>query len=338
MAKEAVNTNLPLNNDGIDPNQESNLNQDHIDYDPIKIYSERAEYSKESKVSEVFGPHIHNKINMIVTSYAKMYDQMLESGKKESASVFESGIKKIHTQLTHLSNLKDEWMTMRGGGMRGKSTVSNITDPRWPDLFFTEKGDISITPDYQILANVPELGAPPKLINDIAIDWESKGDGEGRYMGAIQDMQEAGARGDKNPPFDIDYFTSNLLKEYWPQALADDWGSIYALQDEILPKMIENNGGVMDNLNLSIEAFNPKTDNKLHNYYANRLRKAFHGDTETSANANEPQGEKTTSNLPSHRISQQMRDIESRGLSSSDKFTHDTQDAIKDERKTHGRI
>jgi hypothetical protein len=288
MAKQRVNTNLPLNNDGIRPDQESLLNQDHIEYDPIKIYSERADYSKESKVSEVFGPHIHSKVNMFITEYAKMYDQMLIEGNKEAAGFFETGIKKVHTQLNHLSNLKDEWMAMRGGGMRGKSTVSNITDPRWPDAFFTEKGDISITPDYQILANVPTLKAPPKLVNDIAIDWESKGDGEGRYMGAIQDMQEAGARGDKIPPFDIDYFVSNLLKEYWPQALADDWGGIYALQDEILPKMIEANGGNMDGLNTSIESFNPKIDNKLHNYYASRLKRAFdpnYGNQEKNSNS-----------------------------------------------------
>ena len=78
--------------DGIPPDQD--LTGSHVEYDPIRIYSERADYSKTSKVSEVFGPKIHNKINMFITEYAKMYDEMLASGKKNAASVFENGIKK----------------------------------------------------------------------------------------------------------------------------------------------------------------------------------------------------------------------------------------------------
>ena len=94
MAKETVNTDLPLNNDGVPPDQESNLNKDHIEYDKVKIYSERQPYSKESKNHEVFGPLIHNKVNMLITEYAKMFDVLMSTGKKEAAGVFESGIKK----------------------------------------------------------------------------------------------------------------------------------------------------------------------------------------------------------------------------------------------------
>ena len=148
-------------------------------------------------------------------------------------------------------------------------------------------------------------------------------------MGAIQDFQEAGDRGDKNPPYDADYFVSNLMDEYWPQGLSDKWGGVYALQ-EILPQMKEENGGTMEGLNLSIEAFNPKNDTRLHTYYVNRLRKAFSGDTKAGANINEPQDEKITSNLPSYKVSQQMKDI--------DKITRDTLNAVKNESKTHGRI
>ena len=331
MGKTPVNTNLPLNNDGIPPDQD--LTGSHVEYDPIRIYSERADYSKTSKVSEVFGPKIHNKINMFITEYAKMYDEMLASGKKNAASVFENGIKKIHTQLEHLSNLKDEWMAMRGGGMRGKDTVSNITDRRWPDAFFTEKGDIHITPDYQILASVPTLGAGvPKLVNDIAIDWESKGDGEGRYMSAIQDMQEAGARGDKNPPFDVDYFVSNLLDEYLPQALSDKWGGIYALQDEILNKTIEANGGTMDGLDLSVESFNPKNDTRLHQYYANRLRKAFNPNLEAAEQDRLVEG----------MYQEQMNAFVAKTFGSSNitskKLTEKTKKVIQQERENFGRI
>jgi len=326
-----VDTNLPANNDGIVPGQESPLNQDHLDYDPIKIYSERAPYSKESKVSEVFGPKNHNKINMLITVYAKQYDEMLAAGNKSAAGLFENGIKKIHTQLTHLSNLKDEWMMMRGGGMRGKGTVSNITDPRWPDQFFTEKGDIHITPDYKILAHVPSLGAPPKTVDDIPLDWESKGDGEGRYMGAIQDMQEAGERGEKNPPFDIDYFTSNLLDEYWPQGLSDKWGGVYALQ-EILPQMKEENGGSIEGLNLSIEAFNPKNDTKLHKYYADRLRKAFDPEhTEAPTEAEVEQGNKRQTEENTHKNNFLTKQL------NADILSDETYERIKHGR-THGKI
>ena len=319
MAKKEVNTELPINNSGVAPHEDSLLNQDHIEYDPIKIYSERADYSKTSKVSEVFGPKNHSKISALITQYTKMYDDMLASGQKGAAGIFESGIKKVYKQLQHLSDLKDEWMMMRGGGMRGKSTVSNITDPRWPDLFFTEKGDIHITPDYQVLGHVPTLAAPPKVVNEIAIDWESKGDGEGRYMAGIQDMQEAGVRGDKNPPFNVDYFVSNLLEEYWPQALSDKWGGVYALHN-ILPEMVKNNGGNSDGLDLSIEAFNPIRDAKLHNYYAKRLKSAFDPDYESETNND-------------NGASQLMAK-----LTSSDKLSHKTKGVIKKERETHGKI
>ena len=326
MAKETVNTKLPLNNDGIVPGQESVLNQDHVEYDPIKIYSERAPYSKTSKVSEVFGPKIHSYVNMLITSYAKLFDSSLEKQDKESAGFFEGGIKKIYTQLQHLSNLKDEWMVMRGGGMRGKSTVSNITDPRFPDEFFTEKGSIHITPDFEIECHVPSLAGPPKLVNDISLDWESKGDGEGRYMAAVQDMQEARDRGDKSPPFNIDYFVSNLLKEFWPQALADDWhAGEYALQ-KILPEMIERNGGTMEGLDLSIEAFNPDNSLLLHNHYANNLRKAFSGEEEKETRKDEI----TSKTSPADRLMAR--------LTSADELTHTTKSAIRKERKEHGRI
>lgn len=328
MAKETVDLTPPLTNDGVPQNQPGDINQDHVNYDPIQIYSERAPYSKTSKASEVFGPRIQEYLNGVITSYAKLYDGFMASGKKEAASIFENGIKKISTQVDHLSNLKDEWMMMRGGGQRGKSTVSNITDPRWPDAFFTEQGDISITPDYQIMASVPGLGAP-KLVNDIAIDWESKGDGEGRYMSGIQDMQEAGARGDKSPPFDVDYFTSNLLKEYWPQALADDWGGIYALQDEILPKMIESNGGTMEGLNTSIESFNPKHDNRLHNYYTKRLKKAF--------NPNFEQETEEVSATMSEKEKKEADKLIER-FTGVNELTRETRGVIKKERRELGRI
>ena len=277
MEKNNVNTELPVSADGTKPGVKNELNQTHIDYDPIKIYSERAPYSKTSKVTEVFGPKIQSKVNSLIGFYAKNYNSAMESGMKEAASQFENGIKKIHTQFQHLSNLKDEWMMLRGGGTRGKGTVSNITDRRWPDAFFTEKGDIHITSDFEVLCEVPTLDSPPKLVNEIALDWESKGDGEGRYMSAVQDFLEAGQRGDKNPPFDADYFISNLLDEYWPQSLADKWGGVYALHD-ILPEMIDNNGGTAEGLDLSIEAFNPERDIKLHKYYVNRLNRAFNPD------------------------------------------------------------
>jgi hypothetical protein len=298
MAKE-TKTNLPLNNDGVSPGQESILNQDHINYDPIKIYSERAPYTKESKPHEVFGPKNQAIVETLIKQWAKSYDTLIGLGKKEEASLFETGIKKAHTQLSHLSNLKDEWMTMRGGGMRGKSTVSNITDTRWPDEFFTEKGDIYIAPDgFEVFAHVPSLGGPPKPIEDIALDWESKGDGEGRYMAAIQDMQEAGARGDKIPPFDVDYFTSNLLEEYWPQALSDKWGGTYALHT-IMPEMVRENNGTIEGLNLSIEAFNPENDLRLHRYYSDRLRKAFNPEyAGTFEELEQENKQQTKENLP----------------------------------------
>lgn len=285
MANKQTSTSQPERSDGRDKNNftasggVSELNQDHINYDPIKIYSERAPYSKTSKVTEIHGPHIQQKVNTVITHYAKLYDEMIAQGTsagKSMASGFENVIKKIHTQFEHLKNLKEEWMMLRGGGMRGKGTVSNITDPRFPDAFFTEKGDIDITPEGEIIAKVPELGlyGSSKFVNDIALDWESKGDGEGRFMSALQDMQESGSRGDKHPPLDPDYFVSNLLEEYWPQALADKWGGVYALHD-ILPEMIKENGGTADGLNMSIESFNPSVDMRLHRYYTDRLKKAY---------------------------------------------------------------
>ena len=335
MAKNKVNTKQPLNAEGVDASaSQPVLNQTHIERDPVQIYLERAPYSKTSKVSEVFGPRNQSKINTLIESYTKMYDYLLESGDKEAASHFESGIKRVHTQLQHLSNLKDEWMMMRGGGMRGKSTVSNITDQRWPDLFFTEKGNIDITEDWEVICTVPELGfmGTTKKIEDIPLDWESKGDGEGRYMSGIQDMQEAGARGDKNPPFDVDYFTSNLLDEFWPQALSDKWGGVYALHD-ILPKMIEKNGGTMEGLDVSIEAFNPKRDLKLHNYYANRLKKAYNPDYKDNT-----EGDKSQTETENGREVTLQQRLEAKGLVSSDQLTHKTQSVIKEEKQTHGRI
>jgi hypothetical protein len=117
-----------------------------------------------------------------------------------------------------------------------------------------------------------------------------------------------------------------LLKEYWPQALADDWGGIYALQDEILPKMIESNGGTMEGLNTSIESFNPKHDNRLHNYYTKRLKKAFN-----------PEYAETLSEIEQENDKQAGTKDDFINRVNADVLSDRTYKAIKHTR-THGRI
>ena len=339
--KDDIKKSLFLNESGEVADYNNMLNQDHIEYDPIKVYSEKAPYSKTSKVSEVFGPRNENIIHGTIKRYVTAFDQFVAEGNKDMASVFESAVKKVHTQVQHLSNLKDEWMMMRGGGMRGKNTVSNITDPRWPDAFFTEKGEIIITPDHDLICGVPSLPHPPKYVNEIALDWESKGDGEGKYMAAISDMVDASSRGDSNPPFDVDYFTSNLLEEYWPQALSDKWGGVYALHD-ILPGMVEENGGTAEGLNLSIEAFNPSVDNRLHTYYADRLRKAFNPDYQTAREKAKSKNisaetSKPTQNPSLPEISSKFGRTSDSKLKDADILTRGTNRAINTARK-EGRV
>ena len=297
--------------------EQSNLNNPKLEYDKIKVYSERAPYSQTSKKSEVFGKHNQEVIEHTVSKLVELYDQKIVEGDKQSATFYESAIKKIGTQVDHLAGLKDEWMMMRGGGMRGKNTVSNITDPRWPDEFFTENGTISFTPNFDIMCGVPSLPNGTKMINDIPLDWESKGDGEGRYMSAIKDLVDAGERGDKAPPFNVDYFVSNLLDEYWPQALSDKWGGVYALHN-ILPEMIEENNNTAEGLNLSIEAFNPQVDNRLHRYYADRLKKAFNPNYQTPKEVK--------------RAKQILANLQRPG-STSDQYSQQTRKAVKTAKK-----
>jgi hypothetical protein len=77
--------------------------------------------------------------------------------------------------------------------------------------------------------------------------------------------------------FDIDWEVSKILEksDAWKVMASDKVGGRYFLNDYVVDnQQAIQSGGISDDA-LHPDSFNPSYDNRLHEYYANRIKKAF---------------------------------------------------------------
>ena len=87
--------------------------------------------------------------------------------------------------------------------------------------------------------------------------------------------------------FDIDWELSKLFENEakWRVFAADKIGGRYFLNDYIEENREAIESGEITDEMLHPESFNPEYDTRLHQYYANRLRKAFDSNYQTPEEA-----------------------------------------------------
>jgi len=254
----------------------------------IEGYVENAPYGNKSLASEIHGPANQATINQRIKSLVEGWNIAKEGGDNDLASALKSGIYKIAKGLKILQNKKEEYVA-------DLHTRSNWTDHGWDDNFMTEKGVIDVSPEMNLVLGAydPTTGTfLQKGLDDITRDWESIGDWMQTLMQGKQDLVKAKGGLNTPPPFDIDFFTNNLLKKNWRSILTDpdptlnhnDYHNGYRLQ-QILHTAADANGNIPIDYNLDKNSFDPTNDTRLFEVISNDLKTAFNPNYQTSNEA-----------------------------------------------------
>jgi len=253
----------------------------------VRKYFENLTYGSDSLSSEIHGKANQEQINKSVASAVRMYDKHTAEGNKELAAHFKGQIQKWSTQLDNLKAIKEEYAMNSGSGKGGMSMFSNYTDQSFDTQFFTERGRIMIDEKLDFtLGVIGEDGKPKfKKIEDLTDGWVVKGTEESDFMRLQQSAVKQSNDMDEPLDFDIDWEVSKILEksDAWKVMASDKVGGRYFLNDyvESNQEAIQN-GGIPDDA-LHPDSFNPNHDNRMHEYYANRIKKSFDPNFQTPA-------------------------------------------------------
>ena len=255
----------------------------------VKKYFENMPYGEKSKSSEIHGKANQFVINKFVASMVRKYDEHTANGDKETAGHFKDAVHKMAQQLDNLKNIKEEFAVNYGGGVGGKKIFSNFTDLTFDRAFFTEQGDITFDGNMKPVLSVNgENGEViSKYIEDITQDWVIKGTEENDFMKMQQDAQRQSNSTGEPLDFDVDWAVSNLLSnmEAWKSFVSDKVGGRYFLNDYVQENADAISSGEIPDEMLHPESFNPDFDNRLHEHYANRLKRSFDPNFQTPEEA-----------------------------------------------------
>ena len=253
----------------------------------VRKYFENLTYGSDSLSSEIHGKANQEQINKSVASAVRMYDKHTAEGNKEMAAHFKGQIHKWSTQLDNLKAIKEEYAMNSGSGKGGMSMFSNYTDQSFDRDFFTERGRIMIDEKLDFtLGVIGEDGKPRiKKIEDLTDGWVVKGTEESDFMRLQQSAVKQSNDMDEPLDFDVDWEVSKILEksDAWKVMASDKVGGRYFLNDYVVDNQEAiQNGGIPDDA-LHPDSFNPNHDNRMHEYYANRIRKAFDPNFQTPA-------------------------------------------------------
>tara|TARA_R100000935_G_scaffold58619_1_gene96590 strand:- start:1277 stop:2155 length:879 start_codon:yes stop_codon:yes gene_type:complete len=252
----------------------------------VKKYFENLPYGNDSKSSEIHGKENQVVINKFITGLASKYDESMAAGDSGQASNYKSAIHSIARQLDTLKSIKEEFSVNYGGGVGGKNVFSNYTDLTWDKKFWTEQGRVNFDESMQPVLTIDGPNGEPltKKITDITENWVVKGTEEQDFMKMQQDAVKQ--RNTINEPlnFDVDWAVSNLMSNMsaWKSFVSDKIGGKYFLNDYIQENTEAIKSGQIPDEMLHPDSFDPEYDNRLHDYYTSRLRKAFDPNHQTA--------------------------------------------------------
>ena len=249
----------------------------------VKKYAENMPYGNDAKASEVHGKHNQLVINKVVTSAMRGYDKAMAEGDKEQAGLFFDSIKNLHKNLENLMELKKEFFVNYGGGAGGSNLFSNYTNLNWHREFFLEKGRILFDETLRpvLSVNGPN-GEEKKYIEDVSEDWVVKGSEENDFMRLQQSAVKQRNTQGVSLDFDPDWEISKMCDKSWKVLLSDKIGGRYFLHDYMIENQDKIKSGELKEDMLSLESFNPEFDTRLHQYYSNRIKRAFDPNYQTA--------------------------------------------------------
>ena len=255
----------------------------------VKKYFENMPYGNDSKAIEIHGKRNKLIAGKYIASLVRNYDQAMADGDKQKAGLFYDAVLKIDKQFENLKALKEEFALNYGGGVGGKNQFSNWTDLTWDRKFWTEQGDVGFDANMELVctAYMDDGNIINKKVEDISENWVLKGTAEADFMRMQQDCVKQQNNSNVSLDFDIDFAVSNLLEDQdnWKSMVSDKVGGRYFLQDYLMENQEALAKGLVPDEALHPESFNPELDNRLHQYYADRLRKSFDPNYQTPAEA-----------------------------------------------------
>ncbi len=252
-------------------------------------YFENIPYGQDSKASEIHGKNNQLVINTFITGLVSKYDQLMAVGDTQNANHFKEEIYEVSQQLDNLKSIKEEFALNYGGGVGGKNMFSNYTDLTFDKAFWSEKGEILFDERGKLIlvAKDAEGNDIVKRVEDITENWVVRGAEENDFMArqqsAVKQRNEMGTPLD----FDIDWEVSNMLEneDAWKIFASDKIGGRYFVNDYIEENEQAIRSGEISDDMLHPDSFNPAFDNRLHDYFANRIKKAFDPNFQTPAEA-----------------------------------------------------
>ena len=245
----------------------------------VKKYFENMPYGSDSKSSEIHGKPNQVVINKFVASLVRKYDESIANEDKEMAGHYKSAVHQIAKNLDNLKNIKEEFAVNYGGGTGGKKLFSNFTDLTFDRAFAIEQFEFGFDNTMKPILSVmgPNGGQITKRIEDITENWVVKGTEEADFMRMQQDAQKQSNTIGQKLDFDPDWHVSNLLEnmDAWKSFVSDKIGGRYFLNDYMQENADAIASGEIPDEMLHPESFNPDFDNRLHEHYAGRIKRAF---------------------------------------------------------------
>ena len=255
----------------------------------VKKYFENMPYGNDAKSSEIHGKNNQQIINGFVASLVENYDKYIAEGDKGMAGNFDGAIKQIAQDLDNAREIKKEFGANYGGGVGGKNLFSHYTDLRFDRAWALESAEISFDDNMRPLWTVtnPDGEKITKRTEDITENWVVRGDEENQYMKMQQDCVKQRNTMGEELDFDIDWTVSNMLanNDAWKIFVSDKIGGRYFLHDYLFENQEALQYGQIPDEMLHPDSFNPEFDTRLHQYYANRLRRSFDPNFQTPEEA-----------------------------------------------------
>jgi len=250
------------------------------DIDRLERYYENVTYGEDSKACEIHGLRNMERINTYVAKLVKGNSDAIKNGDQKLAEQTARLIYHIDKEVANGEVLKTE----HASSLR---STSNWADMGFMDEAMLENAEVNFNEQGKMTFTGMHPGTGEMVtetIESLSANFEEIGDWMQPLMNAKQELLSARNDRGNPPPFDINYFVNNLIKNNWKSMIADKDPSLdpngpskgYRLQ-LILLNAADEAGVLPPDFNTDKFSFNPEFDDRLFKNVSEELKNAFSG-------------------------------------------------------------
>jgi len=250
------------------------------DIEKLERYYENVTYGEDSKACEIHGLRNMERINTYVAKLVKGNSDAIKNGDQKTAGETARLIHHIDKEVANGEVLKTE----HASSLR---STSNWADMSFMDEAMLENAEVNFNEQGKMTFTGmhPSTGEMvTETIESLSANFEEIGDWMQPLMKAKQELLSARNDRGNPPPFDINYFVNNLIKNNWKSMVADKDPSLdpngpsrgYRLQLMLLDAADEK-GVLPPDFITDKFSFNPEIDDRLFKNVSEELKNAFSG-------------------------------------------------------------